>query len=191
MPLRSYYRIYIKAPIGRFLHNLDWQAASVIVAMLLFAAQIIYNGIEKRSIDKDDTYKLTVILQSELENNFSVMSAGGIDFQEIDEINACTPLPENDTEAIARIANAVSYLHNDVYISQLSNLPLLPRESVLSITKAYNAMLRLKNHINNYKPDNNPITNKKTVKQLRNEYYHVYFAFEGLNESFTNTLNKI
>lgn len=183
-----YFNTYIKKPVARFIHGLDWQAMSVIVAMLLFVCQIIYNNIEKRNADKDSVYKLHVILQSEFENNFAVMSFGGISFSAIDEINACIPLPKNDAEATARIANAVSYLHDDVYKSQMTNLSLLPREDVLAVTKAYNAMLRLKNHIAAYQPDGNPIANMEKVKQLRNEYYHVYFAFAELNASFVKRL---
>ncbi|HFR1821573.1 TPA: hypothetical protein ACHUUD_003447, partial [Shigella sonnei] len=170
----------LKTSIRIFFNRLDWQAASVIVAMLLFAGQIGYNAYDKWKESSDDVFKMRVILLSEINNNLLALATGGDESQVLGTYEICIPLPTEDTEAIKRVATAVSYLHDDVYYSQLEKLASLPKKEVDAIVKSYYSLSRLRT-LSTQLAYNIKYSPPK-VKLLREEYYNLYTLSSSLSQ---------
>jgi hypothetical protein len=167
-----YFNIYLKIPVKKFFRNLDWQAASVVVAMLLFVAQISFTVFDKWRDSTDDEYKLRVILFSEISNNFLALATGGDDSRVLGTQEICIPLPEDNTLALKRIAVMTSYLQEDVYKSQLSKLSILPKDEVNSIVKSYYSISRFKNLSSQLQ--NASTYSPAKLNLLKEEYYNLY-----------------
>ncbi|SNY59747.1 hypothetical protein [Enterobacter sp. CC120223-11] len=174
--------IYLKTSFLYFFRRLDWQAASVIVAMILFGAQIGYNTYDKWKESSDNAFKMRVILLSEINNNLMALATGGDDSQVLGTYEICIPLPAGDTEAIKRVAIAVSYLHDEVYFSQLEKLASLPKKEVDAIVKSYYSLSRLRTLSTQLEFNINYSPSK--VKLMRDEYYNLY----SLTSSLSNYL---
>lgn len=179
-----YFNIYIKDPLVRFFRNLDWQAASVIVAMMLFVAQIGFNAFDKWRESTDDEYKLRVILRSEVSNNYLALATGGDDSKVLGTQEICIPLPADDALALKRIAVITSYLQEDVYHSQLSKLSVLPKEEVDLIVKSYYSISRFKNLSSQLEYPGTISPTKLNL--LRDEYYHLYALIGSLSRTLEN-----
>ncbi|MEX9232112.1 hypothetical protein ACNPGY_06940 [Citrobacter cronae] len=184
LPRISSFFIYLKSSFRNFFNRLDWQAASVIVAMLLFAAQIGYNAYDKWQEGSDEVFKIRVILLSEINNNLLALATGGDESKVLGTYDMCIPLPTEDSEAIKRVATTVSYLHDDIYFSQLNKLASLPKKEVDAIVKSYYSLSRLRTLSTQL--EFNIKYSPTKVKLLREEYYNLYTLSSYLSTYLSN-----
>ncbi|HBR4821846.1 TPA: hypothetical protein L9W99_004997, partial [Klebsiella pneumoniae] len=171
-------------PAVRFFSNLNWQAASVIMAMLLFIAQLGYNGYDKIRDSSDQAYKLRVLLLSEISNNLLTLSTGGDESHAFGTVDICIPLPEDDKEAVDKMALVATNLHDEVYYSQLDKLSILSKDELNTVVKSYHSLTRLRT-LSLELAFVKPLPNNK-VKILRSEYSNLYNSLFALSSTFDN-----
>lgn len=186
MKLLDGLNIDVRQAIKVFFTRLNWQALSVMVAMLIFIAQTGYNIYDKRRDNAEQIHKLRVVILSEVENNLLAVSSGGYESATLDADEICVPLPDDDHEAVERISVIVSYLHDEVYFSQLDKLSSLPKGELTQIVKTYNSISRLRNlSLQLGFPQDKKA---QRVQLLRKEYQRLYDLLSSVNQELEFSL---
>ncbi|HBS6509010.1 TPA: hypothetical protein MAM79_005521, partial [Klebsiella pneumoniae] len=112
------------------------------------------------------------------------LSTGGDESHAFGTVDICIPLPEDDKEAVDKMALVATNLHDEVYYSQLDKLSILSKDELNTVVKSYHSLTRLRT-LSLELAFVKPLPNNK-VKILRSEYSNLYNSLFALSSTFDN-----
>ncbi|WP_313687274.1 hypothetical protein [Pantoea sp.] len=161
------------------LRKINWEAFSVIVALGIFLWGNHLSSVDKEQNALDEVQKIKIMLHSEVEYNLQAVETGGYEQSLVEEWKVCVPLPDNDSEALARLEVVAAYLHDDIYKATLPKLQNLPPEYVDRLVRYYNAIGRFKDLSAMIKSSGG---NQSKIKLFKSEYSALVTQSAALEE---------